>query len=189
MSATKTPMEQSSKSPATEAVKSTQPATIPAATTVPVKNPEKKPKKARHSTKHYRVNIDRAETLSGTFPSLSTVEIRECLEGAPLKQAVGLINWAERCGPLDPYKPLRNWAKKNRCGFYSQKVKQIDNNEHYLRCMLYIRRKEEKMLTDQGRGLFQKEREQLAQLYYAPRYRAETTEALSYASSEQRQAG
>ena len=159
---------------------------------VPEPTGETPPKKAReaprHSTKHYRVTIYRAEALAKTFPSLSEVEIRECLEGAPLRQAVGLINWAERCNPLAPYKPLRNWAKKNRSGFYSEDVRRIDNNENYRRCMLYIRRKESEMLESGGRALFHGEREALTRGYYAPRYRAETEDALSYAAGA-RQAG
>ena len=70
-----------------------------------------RPKK-KHSTAHYRVDAERAEILARHFPSLSEIEIRECLEGAPLKQAVSLINWAERKNPANPYKPLRNWARK-----------------------------------------------------------------------------
>jgi hypothetical protein len=39
--------------------------------------------------------------------------------------------------------------------------------------MLYIRRKDEEKLATAGRRLFQRELVELAQNYYAPRYRAE----------------
>lgn len=54
--------------------------------------------------------------------------------------------------------------------------------------MLYIRRKENEMLDKTGRTLFHREREALAQDYYAPRYRAETEDALTYAASERPEA-
>ena len=132
-----------------------------------------RPEKKKHSTAHYRVDVNRAEILASNFPQLSEVEIRECLEGVPLKQAVGLIQWAMRCDPLKPYKPLKPWAKLHEKGFYSREIRKLDSAEHYRRCMLYIRRKDEEKLATSGRRLLQRERVELAQSYYAPRYRAE----------------
>lgn len=144
--------------------------------------PKKDPKKAtrKHSTAHFRVDIKRAQILATNHPDLSVVEIRECLEGAPLKQAVNLIHWAERRNPNNPYKPLKNWAKRNQAGFYSPTVRGLDSNDHYQRCMLFIRDAEEKMLQTSGRNLLPRERENLAWEYYAPRYRAEMTEAAKF---------
>ena len=135
--------------------------------------PAKSPAKRTHSTAHYRVDVNRAEILASNFPQLTEVEIRECLEGSPLKQAVGLINWAVRCNPLKPYKPLKNWAKLHEKGFYSPDIRRLDSTEHYRRCMNYIRRKDEEKLATSGRRLLQRERVDLAQNYYAPGYRAE----------------
>lgn len=134
---------------------------------------EPKTKKKKHSTAHYREDVDRAGILASNFTGLSEVEIRECLEGSPLKQAVGLIHWAIRCDPLNPYKPLKNWAKLHQKGFYSPEIRRLDSTQHYKRCVLYIHRKDEEKLATAGRRLFQRERVELAQNYYAPRYRAE----------------
>ena len=131
------------------------------------------PEKRKHSTAHYRVDVHRAEILASNFTALSEAEIRECLEGESLKQAVGLIHWALRRDPLHPYKPLKNWAKRNEKGFYSREVRKLDSAEHYKRCMQYIRRKDEERLATTGRELLPHEREELARGYYAPRYRAE----------------
>jgi hypothetical protein len=117
--------------------------------------------------------VDQAEILASNFTALSEIDIRECLEGAPFKQAVGLIQWAERCNPPNPYKPLKNWAKLHKKGFYSPEIRRLDSTDHYKRCMLYIRRKDEEKLATSGRRLLQRERVELAQNYYAPRYRAE----------------
>lgn len=140
----------------------------------PVNNPRKRtPAKRTHTTAHYRVDVNRAEILASNFPQLTEVEIRECLEGSPLKQAVNLIHWALRSDPLKPYKPLKNWAKLHEKGFYSPEIRKLDSSEHYRRCMQYICRKDEEKLASAGRSLSQRERADLAQNYYAPGYRAE----------------
>ena len=149
------------------------------------------PQKERYSTAHVRVTIERAEILAKQFQDFSVVEIRECLEGEPLKQAIGLLNWAlekeaaspDRTAPYratpyratyrtTPYRTLRSWARKNGKGFYSAALLKEDTHETYRRYKLYLRRKEEVKL---GRGqgfLLPSEIEDLARMFYAPESRA-----------------
>ena len=127
---------------------------------------------ARHSTVHVRVTIDRAEILENQFVEFSVVEIRECLEGEPLKQAVEILNWALDASPKKPYRALRAWARKNAKGFYSPALRKTDANEEYRLYMLYLRRKGREN-EDRGRGsLLPSEIEALTRRYYAPEYRA-----------------
>ena len=50
-------------------------------------------KAARKSTRGFRVDVRRAEYLQTLYP-FDAVEIRECLEGEPVKKAIGLMTWA-----------------------------------------------------------------------------------------------
>ena len=124
------------------------------------------------STVHVRVTIDLAEILEKQFVEFSVVEIRECLEGEPLKQAVEILNWALDASPKKPYRALRAWARKNRKGFYSPALRKTDTNEEYRLYMLYLRRKGREN-EDRGYGsLLPSEIESLTRRYYAPEYRA-----------------
>ena len=120
------------------------------------------------------------------------MEIRECLEGEPLKQAIGLLNWAlekdaaspDRTAPdrvtphratpyrATPYRTLRSWARKNGKGFYSAALLKEDAHETYRRYKLYLRRKEEVKLRRGGGSLLPSEIEDLARMFYAPESRA-----------------
>ena len=131
----------------------------------------------RHSTVHVRVNIERAEILARQFPDFSVVEIRECLEGEPLKQAIGLLNWtlkkdAATPDRTSPYRTLRSWARKNGKGFYSAALLKGDATETYRRYKLYLRRKEEVKLRRGQGSLLPSEIEGLTQMFYAPESRA-----------------
>ena len=135
------------------------------------------PQRERHSTAHVRVTTERAEILARQFPDFSVVEIRECLEGEPLKQAIGLLNWAlekEAATPdrTSPYRTLRFWARKNGKGFYSAALLKGDARETYRRYKLYLRRKEEEKLRRGGGSLLPSEIERLTRWFYAPESRA-----------------
>ena len=140
------------------------------------------PQKERYSTAHVRVTIERAEILAKQFSAFSVVEIRECLEGEPLKQAIGLLNWAREKDPATPcqttpyritlYRTLRSWARKNGKGFYSAALLKEDARETYRRYKLYLRRKEEEKRRRGQGSLLPSEIEDLTRMFYAPESRA-----------------
>lgn len=128
----------------------------------------------RRSTAHYRVDIYRAEILERQFPAFDAVMIRECLEGAPVKQAVALLDWAQRKSPKNPYRALRAWARRNRKGFYRPRrdPDRPGADETYRLYLGYMRHKEEEKRQRDGRVLTTSEIERLTREFYAPEYRA-----------------
>lgn len=144
---------------------------------------EKRPHKTRNakmrkSTRGYVVNDRRAEILAGHFPGVfSAADIRECLEGEPVKKALGLLEWATK--RRRPGQALRDKAKKDGLGHYrSRKTRdrgsgRLDASEEYRRYMAFVERKQEESFKQRGRHLFPRELEDLAQEFYAPEYRSD----------------
>ena len=84
--------------------------------------------------------------------------------------------------PGEPVQTLEELGPEKQPGFLLPELKRLDSAEHYRRCMLYIRRKDAEKQQEAGRPLFQREREDLARAFYAPRYRSELREAAQTSS-------
>ena len=129
----------------------------------------------RKSTRAYVVNDRRAEILAGHFPGIfSAGDVRECLEGEPVKKGLGLLEWAAK--KRRPRRALRDKAKKDGLGHYRPRDRgsgKPDASEEYRRYMAFVGRKQEESLKARGRPLFPRELEDLAREFYAPEYRAE----------------
>lgn len=132
----------------------------------------------RRSTRDYVVNDRRAEILAGHFGGIFEVgDIRENLDGEPVKKALGILEWAVR--KPHPLRALQNKAKKDGLGHHrprqtrSRRSGNSDASEEYRRYMAFVERKQKESLKQRGRSLFPRELEGLAQEFYAPEYRAD----------------
>ena len=126
----------------------------------------------RTSTRHYVVNDRRAEILASQFEGVfSAADIREALEGEPVKKALGLLEWAAK--KRLPTKTLRNKAKKDGLGYYRPRHRRPDAAEEYRRCMALVRRKQEESREKRGCPLSPEELDDLTREFYAPMYRAQ----------------
>jgi hypothetical protein len=88
---------------------------------------------------------------------------------------VGLLDWAQRKSPQNPYRALRAWARRNQKGFY--RLRRDPNrpkaNETYSVYLGYIRHKEEEKRKRNSGVLTTSEIERLTREFYAPEYRAD----------------
>lgn len=136
---------------------------------------DNRPQASLRSTRGYVVNDRRAEILAGDFPGVfNAADVRENLQGEPVKKALGLLEWAAR--KRNPRKALRDKAKKDGLGHYRPRggrSPRSDASEEYRRYMAFIERKQEESLKRRGRSLLSRELEDLAQEFYAPEYRAD----------------
>lgn len=130
-------------------------------------------KAARKSTRGFRVDVRRAEYLQTLYP-FDAVEIRECLEGEPVKKAIRLMTWALEKAPARPYFKLRDWARRNEKGFYSPELLRRDAGEVYREFLAYAEAKRAENEERTGRSsLSPAELEDAARIFYAPRTRAD----------------
>lgn len=126
------------------------------------------------STRHYTVDVFRADHLAATHPELSPVEIREVFEDEPVKRAIGLILWAKRKAPRNPYRKLKDWARRNERGFYNPAVRKRDPHEDRRQYMAYLEKKRAEKQRSVGRAeLLPSEVLSLTEEFHAPAYRAD----------------
>lgn len=122
------------------------------------------------------VNLYRAEGIAAALaeairgPALGVVQIRECLEGEPVGEALERIRWAMRCAR--PYRALRIWARKEGRGLYRTERRQEPTLKDRKAFLRYAARKE----TVLGRELSRREIERLASRFYSPARIAELSE-------------
>ncbi|MGB3634999.1 MAG: hypothetical protein WA982_13225 [Rubrobacteraceae bacterium] len=136
------------------------------------------PPASPRSTRSYVVNDRRAEILAGHFPGVfSAGDVRERLEGEPVKKGLGLLEWAAK--KRRPKQALRDKAKKDGLGHYRPRgardggSSKSDVSEEYRRYMAFVERKQEESVKQRGRFLLSGELEDLAREFYAPEYRAD----------------
>ena len=121
-----------------------------------------------------RVDVFRAEELAAGDPQLDEVMIRETLEGEPLGRARGLIRWAKKRSPRNPYRKLRQWARRNERGFYSRVVLRRDAGEVYKEYLDYVEVKRAEHEAATGDPTLSAEQlDVLTRIFYAPRSRAD----------------
>ena len=120
------------------------------------------------------VDVFRAEELASGDPQLDEVMIRETLEGEPVGRARGLIGWAKKRSPRNPYRKLRQWARRNDRGFYSRAVLRRDAGEVYREYLDYVEIKRAEHEAATGDPNLPPERlDVLTKIFYAPRSRAD----------------
>lgn len=120
------------------------------------------------------VDVFLAEDLAAADGRLDSVQIRECLEGEPRSRAEGLIRWAKRRAPRNPYRKLRQWARRNERGFYSPKFLRRDASVVYKEYLAYaeIKRREHQAAT--GAPVLSPDRlDAVTSAFYGPRGRAD----------------
>jgi hypothetical protein len=115
------------------------------------------------------VDVFVAETMALTVPGraaevLGVVEIRECLEGETVREALSLLG--EVFELPDPYGGLRRIARRRGLGFYRPGAASHDPARAWRGFCAYVERK-------RGGGDLQTPVEELAARFYAPRQRAE----------------
>lgn len=126
------------------------------------------------STRHFKVNRTRARTLAGMYADFDEVCIRETLEGFPVKGAINLLIWATAKAPNNPYKKLRDWARKNGKGHYSETLLKKPSAEVYGEYMAALEEERSRVESVTGRErLTREEIDRVTQEVYAPRSRAE----------------
>ena len=128
----------------------------------------------RRSTRDYTVDVYRAEAVADLYDDFDTVMVREIFEGQPVKKAIRLILWARQKAPANPYRKLRDWARRNGTGFYCGEILRRDAGEVYREFLAYAETKRARLEERTGRArLTQDEIEELARTFYAPRTRAD----------------
>lgn len=126
------------------------------------------------SARPARVDVFRAEELAAGDSRLDEVMIRETLEGEPVGRALGLIRWAKKRSPRNPYRKLRQWARRNERGFYSRAVLRRDAGEVYRAYLDYVEVKRAEHETATGDPTLSPDRlDVLTRIFYAPRSRAD----------------
>lgn len=138
-----------------------------------VEGPEYPPSEAAHA-RPARVDVLRAEEIAAGDPQLDEVMIRETLEGEPVGRARGLIRWARKRSPRNPYRKLRQWARRNERGFYSGVVLRRDASEVYKEYLDYVELKRDEHEAATGDPTLSAEQlDVLTRIFYAPRSRAD----------------
>ena len=121
-----------------------------------------------------RVDVFRAEGLAAGDPQLDEVMIRETLEGEPVGRARGLIRWAKKRSPRNPYRKLRQWARRNERGFYSPARLRRDAGEVYREYLAFVEIKRQGHEAATGAPVLPPERlDAVTRAFYAPRSRAD----------------
>ncbi|QIN85453.1 hypothetical protein GBA63_22390 (plasmid) [Rubrobacter tropicus] len=134
------------------------------------KNSPSEPGRARPA----RVDVFRAEELAAGDPRLDGVMIRETLEGEPVGRALGLIRWAKKRSPRNPYRRLRQWARRNERGFYSPALLRRDAGEVYREYLAFVETKRQEHEAATGAPVLPPERlDAVTRTFYAPRSRAD----------------
>lgn len=127
----------------------------------------------RKSTRAFVVNRQRARTLAGFYGDFDEISILECLSGSPVKGAINLLIWAEEKAPANPYKKLRDWARKNGKGHYSKEMLGKPSADVYREYMAALEEERIRVERETGRErLAREEIERVTQEIYAPRSRA-----------------
>lgn len=85
--------------------------------------------------------------------------------------AAGLLRWAS--SRREPYRALRNYARKHGTGHYRPRSRKPAYEEEYARHLAFITRRDREKRELRGWGLSQSDREDLAREFYAPSHRAE----------------
>lgn len=121
-----------------------------------------------------RVDVFRAEELAAGDPRLDEVMIRETLEGEPVGRARGLIRWAKKRSPRNPYRKLRQWARRNERGFYSPALLRRDAALVYREYLAFVETKRREHEATTGAPVLPPERlDAVTRAFYAPRSRAD----------------
>jgi hypothetical protein len=121
-----------------------------------------------------RVDVVLAEKLADEQEGLDPVQLRECLEGELLTTARSLIRWAKKRSPRNPYRKLRQWARRNERGFYSTAILRRDARVVYKEYLEYTEIKRREHEEETGAPVLSPKRlDALTRIFYAPRTRAE----------------
>jgi len=134
----------------------------------------KRPTSRKKSTRTYVVNRTRARTLARLYGDFDEISVRECLEGFPVKGAIALLIWATEKAPENPYRKLRDWARRNGKGHYSPGLLKKPSADVYREYMAALEEERSRVESETGRErLTRQEIERVTQEIYAPRSRAE----------------
>lgn len=121
-----------------------------------------------------RVDVFRAAELAAGDPRLDEVMVRETLEGEPVSEALGLIRWAKKKSPRNPYRLLRRWARRHERGFYSPARLRRDAGEVYREYLAFVETKREEHEAATGSPVLPPDRlDAVTRTFYAPRSRAD----------------
>lgn len=136
--------------------------------------PEKQAPRKK-STNAFVVNRRRARTLAGFYAAdFDEIQILETLEGYPVKGAIALLIWAAEKAPENPYRKLRDWARRNGKGQYSPDLLGKPSAEVYREYMAALEEERSRVEAETGRErLTPEEIERVTLEIYAPRSRAE----------------
>lgn len=115
-----------------------------------------------------------AVSIADNGAALGVVQIRECLEGEPVGEALERIRWAMGC--TRPYRALRTWAREEGRGLYRTERRQEPTLKDHKTFLRYAAWKENAL----GQELSRKEIERLASRFYSPARIAELSELSEY---------
>lgn len=136
--------------------------------------PAATPTPRKKSTRSFVVNRRRARTLAGFYPDFDETAILECLSGFPMKGAIALLIWTAEKAPENPYRKLRDWARRNGKGHYAPEMMRKPLAEVYREYMTALEEERVRIGSETGRErLTPGEIERVTQEIYAPRSRAE----------------